>query len=195
MNCHLSHPLTRKHPLQIPCTRRAVHPGPRVTLAAICLLLLADLLTAAPAADLFTKTSIPGWDGTFRSVQAGALTQAYHPSANNSDWADYDNDGLLDLFFPTAWFAPTNTLLHGRADGTFEAVASNPITTDRTPVSNDSIWGDLDNDGDLDVIARGDSTYIFLNDGTGVFTRAQSLPAAGPICRISPTTTTTEIWT
>jgi hypothetical protein len=116
-------------------------------------------------------------DGTFASVQAGALTQPSYPAANNCDWTDYDNDGLLDVFIPSGWASfptRTNVLLHGRADGTFEAVTTGPVVTDTTASVNDSIWGDLDNDGDADLLVANLAdapAFHYRNDGHGVFTR------------------------
>ena len=61
----------------------------------------------------------PG-DGSFRDVtrQAGLLDPAIAISAS---WADYDNDGLIDLFIPCE--RQPNRLYHNRGDGTFEEVA------------------------------------------------------------------------
>ncbi len=119
-------------------------------------------------------------DGTFAAVTAGALTTPRLPSGFAS-WTDYDNDGRLDVFIPTgwnAWSTRTNTLLHGRADGTFDLVTSERIVTDVAVDSNDSIWGDLDGDGDADLLVANNSSrgFHYRNDGGGLFTRMTNSP-------------------
>lgn len=114
-------------------------------------------------------------DGTFASVAAGALTQPRLPSGN-STWADYDNDGLLDVFIPMGWWiwpTQTNALLHGRADGTFEGITTGPVVTDESLAANDSLWSDLDHDGDVDLLVANNRKppLYYRNEGRGRFTR------------------------
>ena len=66
-------------------------------------------------------------------------------------WADYDNDGWLDLFITGREMA---ALYHNQGNGIFKNV------TESTGVDSDrnwgSAWGDYDNDGDLDLfVVRG----------------------------------------
>ena len=119
-------------------------------------------------------------DATFAAVAAGALTTPRLPWGF-SGWVDYDNDGLLDVFIPTGWDGwrtRTNTLLHGRADGTFELVTSGRIVTDAVVGSNNSIWGDLDGDGDADLLVANNFSrgFYYRNDGGGRFTRMTNSP-------------------
>ena len=60
-------------------------------------------------------------DGTFTDVtaQAGLLEPV---NSNCATWADYDNDGFLDLF--VCCEQQPNRLYHNRGDGTFEEVAA-----------------------------------------------------------------------
>ena len=62
-------------------------------------------------------------DGTFTDVtkQAGLLEPV---NSTNSSWADYDNDGWLDVYILNE--TATNRLYHNRRDGTFEEVAPRP---------------------------------------------------------------------
>ena len=60
-------------------------------------------------------------DGTFTDVtqEAGLLDPV---NSNAAAWADYDNDGWLDLF--VCCERQPNRLYHNRKDGTFEEVAA-----------------------------------------------------------------------
>ncbi len=96
-------------------------------------------------------------------------------------WGDIDNDGDLDLFLANstgrgAAAAPEygrNTLLRNDGNGAFTDIS------DRSGVgvatnSRGCTMGDVDNDGDLDIIVTNSmhDTLVFLNDGQGVFTES-----------------------
>jgi hypothetical protein len=99
-------------------------------------------------------------DGTFRDVsaEAGVRLRGWGMGAS---WADYDNDGRLDLFV-TAY--GENVLYHNDGDGTF---------TDRTDAAGmgghpgfwaGARWGDYDRDGRLDLYVTGYVRYRQLPD-------------------------------
>jgi hypothetical protein len=104
-------------------------------------------------------------------------------------WADYDNDGHVDLYvageFDLQRPDPRNRgrLYHNRGNGTFEDVAA------RAGVTNDGFgkgiaWGDYDNDGrpDLYVSNLGQPNRLYHNQGDGTFTDlAARLHVAEPI--------------
>ena len=97
-------------------------------------------------------------DGTFADVteQAGVAGSGYGMGVAA---ADYDNDGLTDLFVTGL---KQNTLYHNRGDGTFEdvTVRSGLATRDRrygTMWSVSAGWFDYDNDGYLDLFV---SSYV-----------------------------------
>lgn len=85
------------------------------------------------------------------------------------NWADFNNDGLLD-FLLSGWDnGPIFTQLYSN-DGTGNFTKFD--TTSFTQVAYSSAdWGDVDNDGDLDIIIMGiektgaRSTKLYLNDG------------------------------
>ncbi len=83
---------------------------------------------------------------------------------------DYDNDGLVDIFV-TRLDAP-DILYRNKGDGTFEDVSTAAGFTASLP-TNGPAWGDIDNDGDLDLYttSSGDTRfYMYINDGAGHFT-------------------------
>ena len=85
--------------------------------------------------------------------------------------ADYDNDGLVDLFV-TRLDAP-DILYRNTGDGRFEDRTEAAGLSDFELRSNGALWADIDNDGDADlyVTTIGDKRfYLFINNGAGRFT-------------------------
>ncbi len=99
-------------------------------------------------------------------------------------WGDYDNDGDLDLFVSNTNTEPgeNNALYRNDGAGKFTRMANVPLSNDNG-VSAGSCWGDIDNDGDIDlVVANGEfigarKNFIYLNKGTGEFERLTDEPA------------------
>ena len=97
---------------------------------------------------------------------------AVNGSAYGSAWADYDNDGWQDIF--VSRFNKTNKLLRNK-QGTFQEVAPTVFTGedyssfpyDEMP-SLGSAWGDVNNDGFLDlfvVVSNGFKNRLYVNGG------------------------------
>jgi enediyne biosynthesis protein E4 len=93
------------------------------------------------------------------------------------NWIDYDNDGDLDLYLTNFGAGPSNglqnALYRNEGGGSFTKITAGSIVTDRD-ISLASIWGDYDNDGDLDVyVANGAdlANRYYQNNGNGSFTR------------------------
>lgn len=90
-------------------------------------------------------------DGTFTDVtrQVGMLT--YHPS-NSAAFADYDNDGWLDLFVGNESGRQPHPcqLFNNRGNGTFVDVAP-ALGVDHVGFVKGVTWGDVDNDGLIDL--------------------------------------------
>lgn len=102
-------------------------------------------------------------DGTFTQVQQAPFTNdtGYAVSAS---WADYDNDGWLDLFVTNFGNGGKNRLYHNNGDGTFERVLSGSIGSDLGN-SAGAAWGDYDRDGFLDLfVANGTNASQERND-------------------------------
>ncbi len=115
-------------------------------------------------------------DGTFEDVTAAAGLIA--PIACQSGaWADYDNDGFVDLYlvgeFDHRHPDPRNLgrLYHNNGDGTFTDVAEKAGVLNRL-WGKGAAWGDYDNDGDPDLYVSNDSASnrLYRNDGDGTFT-------------------------
>lgn len=111
-------------------------------------------------------------DGTYTRNNLGI---SVHTNASNkfgSAWGDYDNDGDMDLFAPDHRNGQRGRLW--RNDGaTFTEVGLAAGLTD-TSQQRSCCWGDVDNDGDLDLFITNDNSalaILYFNNGNGTFTR------------------------
>jgi enediyne biosynthesis protein E4 len=118
--------------------------------------------------------------GRFTSI-ANSPVLSIPGESSVSVWADYDNDGWLDLFMGSAR-TTSNALFHNNRDGTFTLVTNSVITTDIAG-SHGGAWGDYDNDGHIDLLVSGGSIpcRLYHNNGDGTFARIStgSLPNEG----------------
>jgi len=96
-------------------------------------------------------------------------------------WGDYDNDGFVDLYVPTA-IAGTgpypDMLFHNNGNGTFARVTNSPLVTDPT-ANQGALWGDFDNDNDLDLFVTsvtGGKNRLYRNQGSGAFVALTNSP-------------------
>jgi len=93
-------------------------------------------------------------------------------SGQTAAWADYDNDGRLDLFVgnetrPGTGHQPCR-LYHNEGDGTFAELAAETGLAE-LGAAKGAAWGDYDNDGlsDLYVSRLGQPNLLFRNAGPG----------------------------
>ena len=92
-----------------------------------------------------TSQAVPlNVDPTFTNVMTGVIVTDAEGSISGI-WADYDNDGYLDLYvanLASAVGGARNTLYHNEGGTNFTRVASSPFTTDfmRTWMA---AWGGL----------------------------------------------------
>ena len=107
-------------------------------------------------------------NGTFTDVtaEAGLLDPVNSISAA---WADYDNDGFLDLFICCE--RQPNRLYRNRGDGTFEEVAARAGVAGNMTCKG-ATWIDFDKDGypDLFVNNLNGRATLYRNNGNGTFT-------------------------
>lgn len=109
-------------------------------------------------------------DGTFADVtkETGLLDPV---NSNSAAWADYDNDGWLDLF--VCCERQPNRLYHNRRDGSFEEVASRAGLggSARIEFCKGAAWVDIDNDDypDLFLNNLGGAAELYRNNRDGTF--------------------------
>ena len=120
-------------------------------------------------------------DGTFTDVTHQAGLNMPATASQTAAWADFDNDGWLDLFVGNE-NAPAQ-LFHNNRDGTFTDVA-HAAGVDRTAYSKACVAGDYDNDGYPDIYVsnyRGEN-FLYHNNHDGTFTEvARDLHVEKPI--------------
>ncbi len=124
-------------------------------------------------------------DGTFEDVteRSGLLRGGAIGPTQTAAWADFDNDGFLDLFIgyePAGDLAPSaqvpgkedpakahaSLLFHNNGDGTFTEVGHDlPVST--PGFVKGVAWGDFNNDGrpDLYLSTHDGRNRLYRNDG------------------------------
>ena len=126
-----------------------------------------------------------GWSGAaentlYHNNGDGTFTDVTH-TAGVSDpqssfcaaWADYDNDGYIDLYIANGVIGDgaANVLYRNNGDGTFTNTAEIAGVAN-TGNSLGTAWGDYNKDGyiDLHVVNYGQSNVLYRNNGDGTFT-------------------------
>ncbi len=123
---------------------------------------------SAPVSNVYRNNG----DETFTDIAAG-LTAV---TASSAAWGDYDNDGNLDILLAGIDAGDTRLakVYRNNGDGSFT-----DITAGLTGVQDSSmVWGDYDNDGDLDILLTGSVSSseadaiakVYRNNGDGTFT-------------------------
>ena len=107
-------------------------------------------------------------NGTFDDVTEEAGLLSLHPT-QTAAWADFDNDGWLDLFVgheQTGKESHPSQLFHNNHDGTFTEVGAANKLSDLGFVKGVA-WGDFNNDGrpDLYISRKSQPNLLFRNDG------------------------------
>jgi hypothetical protein len=136
-------------------------------------------------------------DGTFADVTAKAGVAGDNVWSGGAAFADYDNDGYVDLYVsgyidldvrhppdlhctfegvavtacgPLGLKGAPDTLYHNNGDGTFTDVTERAGVSDRKLYYGFSVgFEDLDGDGWPDIVVMNDSTpnYFYRNKGNG----------------------------
>ncbi len=130
--------------------------------------------------------------GTFVNVADGSgyyasnfPTEGHDNSSNlghpiqtwSSAWADFDNDGDMDVYVGASSDADgDHMLMINNGDGTF---TDSGQTFPSAPFGIENAPGDFDNDGWVDILTNGS---ILFNNGDGTFTlQSSGMPPSGPI--------------
>ncbi len=105
----------------------------------------------------------------FSKITTGPLVNDGGNSFGSS-WADYDNDGDLDLFVANK--GGNNFLYRSNGDGSFMKITTGAIVIDGGNSTGCS-WGDYDNDGFLDLFVANDGqkNFLYHNNGDGSFNK------------------------
>jgi hypothetical protein len=115
-------------------------------------------------------------DGSFTDVtkEAGLLEPV---NSNAACWADYDNDGCLDVFIGCE--RQPNLLYHNLGNGTFEEVSARAGLRDRagSQFCKGTTWVDVDNDDYPDLFLNNlkGAGELYRNNRNGTFTNFSSL--------------------
>jgi len=121
--------------------------------------------------------------GNFEDTRgpAGLAAPTAASTGFGTDWFDYDNDGWLDLFVANGAvnvieaqrgqpspFRMKNQLFHNTGNGRFvETSAAGGPAFERAEISRGAAFGDIDNDGDTDIVVttNGGPVRLLLNQG------------------------------
>ena len=119
-------------------------------------------------------------DGSFTDITVQAGFPLFDDPSYGASWADYDNDGDLDVYVCNYVYLYTgndeyqyyNHLYRNNGDGTFSDVTEFSVTSDGISLSFQSVWFDADNDGFQDLFVINDLEHanrLYHNNGDGTF--------------------------
>jgi uncharacterized repeat protein (TIGR01451 family) len=130
-----------------------------------------DLLVTDYFATKFNLLFHNNGNGTFTKVTNNSIANEAASSVSAS-WADYNNDGLNDVFICNT-NDENNSLYTNLGNGEFQKVTNSPVFTDGGK-SIGSSWGDIDNDGDLDLLVvngGNQKNFLYRNNRNAGFAR------------------------
>lgn len=115
----------------------------------------------------------------FQKITIGQIVTDVN-SSNNCSWADFDNDGDLDMvvssFNDQSWPSVYPMLVYRNdGNGVFNRIYN--IIASQITRSTSLAWGDYDNDGKLDLfvsVSFNENNMLFHNEGNGNFTKVTS---------------------
>lgn len=107
----------------------------------------------------FLQNLGPAKEWHFEDVSANAGLK-WQESFASPALADFDNDGLLDLFFTTVYSGDSSVLYRNLGEWKFQNVTD--ISTIKSQKTYQGAWGDFNNDGYLDLVTDG---KLYQNSG------------------------------
>ena len=115
-------------------------------------------------------------NGSFSKVTTGSIAVDLHESWTGA-WADYDDDGWLDLLvtsnggFTSSGLGEDNQFFHNDGPAGFRKLtaAQLGLPPHDGGYSRGAAWGDYDNDGRLDLFVAGRTNLLYHNIGEGKF--------------------------
>lgn len=116
--------------------------------------------------------------GNFTEITGTPFTHVFDGTVG---FEDLDNDGDLDLLITGSTSSPSRTafLYLNDGSGNFALAPNTPFEANQ---NGDFDFGDMDNDGDTDIIITGYDvndqgfTTLYTNNGSGVFTEVMNTP-------------------
>lgn len=135
--------------------------------------------------DLFVTNESGQDENIYRNDGAGVFTRLdtgpLLTNAGNTmsgSWADYDNDGDMDVFLAND--QGNNALFRNDGNFSFTKIEGDTVSNSNAR-SFSSAWSDMDNDGDLDLFVTNAFqtgslllNLLYLNNGDGSFTRVDN---------------------
>ncbi|MBS1488930.1 MAG: VCBS repeat-containing protein [Bacteroidetes bacterium] len=110
-------------------------------------------------------------DGTFTQVTGTIFDSDIFVNSRTASWGDINNDGYLDVYIGSQTVSVADRLYKNNGNGTFTSLSGSAVAETGTQTYG-SAFGDINNDGSLDLIAiNGNGNSIFINDGAGNFTK------------------------
>ncbi|MDX1939239.1 MAG: FG-GAP-like repeat-containing protein [Saprospiraceae bacterium] len=110
---------------------------------------------------------LDGQSGFTKVTDANNPITTYTPGAlyRGAAWIDVNNDDLLDLFV-----APNKLFING-GNKQFTFKDTGFTFDDNVQRPTGISWADVDNDGDLDCAVATTPSQLYMNDGTGAFSK------------------------
>jgi hypothetical protein len=113
-------------------------------------------------------------NGTFTDVTDESGLGATVTASQTAVWADFDNDGYLDLFLGNE--SSPAQLFHNKGNGTFEEIG-HAAGIDQTTTAKGVTAADYDHDGFVDVYVsnQNGANFLYHNNGNLTFTEVGRL--------------------
>ncbi len=140
-----------------------------------------DLMVTGKGGPVLSTLYINDGEGNFVEAPADPFVDVF---GGTVEFGDVNGDGLLDLLITgsTSSPLPTANLYFNQGGGNFVASLNVPFEPSK---SSDVDFGDIDGDGDLDVIMTGNNiaeegfSTLYINNGSGVFSEVMGTSFEG----------------